>query len=132
MTPILRVIATVCYIIKRKSNNNYERMILMKEVTITKANFESEVINSDIPVLVDFWAAWCGPCKMLSPVLAEIAQEYEGKVKVAKVNIDEEGELAVKYGIMSIPTVLLFKDGQLLNKSVGFTSKENLVKMAGI
>ena len=104
----------------------------MKKVTITKANFESEVINSDIPVLVDFWAAWCGPCKMLSPVLAEIAQEYEGKVKVAKINIDEEGELAVKYGIMSIPTVLLFKNGQLVDKSVGFTSKESLVKMAGI
>lgn len=101
----------------------------MSEVTVTKSNFESEVLNSDIPVLADFWAAWCGPCKMLSPVLAQIAQEYEGKIKVAKINIDEEGELAIKYNILSIPTVLLFKDGQLINKSVGFCSKEELLSM---
>ena len=103
----------------------------MKEVTITKANFESEVLNSDIPVLADFWAAWCGPCKMLSPVLAEIAQEYEGKIKVAKINIDEEGELAVKYGIMSIPTVLLFENGQETKRFIGAKEKDQIAEFCG-
>ena len=99
----------------------------MAEVKITNDNFEAEVAASDIPVLVDFWASWCGPCRMLAPVISEIAEEYEGKVKVGKVNVDEEGELAVKFGIASIPTVILFKNGEPAGKSIGFVPKEQIV-----
>ena len=101
----------------------------MAEITLTKDNFQKEVLESDIPVLVDFWAVWCGPCKMLAPVIEEIAAEYEGKVKVGKVNIDDEQQLAMQYGIMSIPTVILFKDGQAVDKSIGVVPKENIVAM---
>lgn len=101
----------------------------MAEITLTKDNFQQEVLESDIPVLVDFWAVWCGPCKMLAPVIEEIAAEYEGKVKVGKVNIDDEQQLAMQYGIMSIPTVILFKDGQAVDKSIGVVPKENIVAM---
>ena len=95
----------------------------MAEITLTAANFEKEVLESEIPVLVDFWAGWCGPCKMLAPTIAELAKEYEGKVKVGKVNIDEFSSLAIKYGVASIPTVILFKNGQAADKSVGFVPK---------
>lgn len=101
----------------------------MAEITITKENFEEEVLKSDIPVLVDFWAAWCGPCKMLSPIISEIASEYEGKVKVCKVNVDEQAELAISHNVSSIPTVLIFKNGEITNTSVGFVSKEQLVSL---
>ncbi len=103
----------------------------MAEIILTSDNFESEVIASEIPVLVDFWATWCGPCKMLGPVISQIADEYEGKVKVGKVNVDEEEELAAKYGIQSIPTVLLFKGGEVVDQSLGFKPKaffEGLIK----
>lgn len=98
----------------------------MAEIILTEGTFENEVIKSDIPVLVDFWATWCGPCKMLSPIIAEIADEYEGKVKVAKVNVDEQSALAAKYGIMSIPTLILFKNGEIADKTVGFKTKEQI------
>lgn len=101
----------------------------MAEITLTTSNFEKEVLESDLPVLVDFWADWCGPCKMLAPTIEEIAKEYEGKVKVGKVNIDEFAQLAIKYGVASIPTVILFKDGQAVDKSVGFVPKANLEAM---
>ena len=101
----------------------------MSVITITKDNFEAEVLASDIPVLVDFWATWCGPCQMLAPVIEEIAAEYEGKIKVGKVNVDEEGELAMAFRIMSIPTLMLFKDGEAAETMVGFRSKADLVKM---
>ena len=104
----------------------------MAEIKLTAQNFESEVLKADKPVLVDFWAEWCGPCKMLSPVISEIAEEYEGKVKVAKLNIDEEMALAVQYGIASIPTVLLFENGKIVKKSVGFAPKESLIEELGI
>ena len=103
----------------------------MAEIVLTSDNFETEVIASDIPVLVDFWAPWCGPCKMLGPVISELAEEYEGKVKVGKVNVDEEDELAAQYGIQSIPTVLLFKGGEVVEQSLGFKPKaffEDLIK----
>lgn len=102
----------------------------MKEVIVTKENFESEVLKSDIPVLVDFWATWCGPCRMLAPVLEEIAEE--GNVKVGKVNVDEEGELALKFNVMSIPMLVLFKDGQAVKSAVGYMSKEQLKEEMGI
>ncbi len=103
----------------------------MAEITLTNDNFKTEVLESDIPVLVDFWAPWCGPCKMLGPVISELAEEYEGKVKVGKVNVDEEDELAAQYGIQSIPTVLLFKGGEVVEQSLGFKPKaffEDLIK----
>jgi len=104
----------------------------MTEIKLTAENFETEVLGSKIPVLVDFWAEWCGPCKMLAPVIEEIAEEYDGKIKVAKVNIDEEMSLAKKYGIVSIPTILLFENGEIIKKSVGFAPKEALIAELGI
>ena len=103
----------------------------MSEVILTQNNFEEEVLKSDIPVLVDFWASWCGPCKMLAPTIAEIAKDYEGKVKVCKLNIDDDSSIAIKYGIASISTVVLFKNGEVADKSVGFVPKaviENMLK----
>ena len=101
----------------------------MSEIVLTNQNFEAEVMQSDIPVLVDFWAVWCGPCKMLAPIVAEIAQEYAGKVKVGKVNVDDEPALAGRFGISSIPTLILFKNGQQAAVSVGVRPKEELVQM---
>lgn len=100
----------------------------MAEVILTKENFTAEVINSDIPVLVDFWATWCGPCMMLSPVIEELAKEFDGKIKVGKVNVDEQNELAMQYRVASIPTLMLFKNGELAKTSVGFTPKNTIIE----
>ena len=101
----------------------------MAEVKITVSNFESEVLRSDQPVLVDFYADWCGPCRMLAPVLEEIAREYEGGVKVGKVNVDEQMELAQKFGVSRIPLLVVFKDGQPVAKSLGYRPKEEIVNL---
>lgn len=101
----------------------------MSEINLTNQNFEEEVLKSGIPVLVDFFATWCGPCKMLAPVIAELAEKYEGKVKVGKVNVDEENELAMKYQISSIPTLVLFKEGKIINIKVGLSSKSEIENM---
>ena len=94
-------------------------------IELTDATFD-EMINSDIPVLVDFWAPWCGPCKMLAPVIDELADEYEGKAKICKVNTDEHREAAVEYAINAIPTIILFKSGQVEQKWVGMTNKKDI------
>ena len=104
----------------------------MAEITLTSSNFEAEVLNSELPVLVDFWATWCGPCKMIAPVVAEIAEEYEDKVKVGKVNVDEENALAMQYRVASIPTLLLFKGGQVVNTSVGYLPKQAIIEKLGL
>ncbi len=101
----------------------------MAEIVLTNENFDAEVLNSDIPVLVDFWASWCGPCRKIAPVVAEIAEEYDGKVKVGKVNVDEQERLAIRFGISSIPTLLVFKGGQIVNKAVGVRPKSDLEAM---
>ncbi len=92
----------------------------------TDANFQDEVLNADQPVLVDFWAEWCGPCKMLGPVIDELAGEYEGKAKVGKIDIDNNRDAAVQYGIQSIPSIIIFKNGEVVNKFVGISPKDEL------
>ena len=96
------------------------------EITLTKENFESEVLKSDVPVLLDFWATWCGPCMMIAPTLAEIAEENEGKLKVGKINVDDEMELAVKFGVASIPMLVVMKDGKVTNHAVGTMPKAKI------
>ncbi len=101
----------------------------MSEIVLTDENFESEVLQSDLPVLVDFWAEWCVPCRMLSPVVDQIAQEYADKVKVAKLNVDECPETAQKYTIQSIPTLMVFKNGEVASKNIGVIPKRNIEEM---
>ena len=101
----------------------------MSTVKITTANFEQEVLQSQIPVLLDFWADWCGPCRMAAPIIDEIATETAGKVKVGKVNVDTDIELAQRYRIASIPTFLVFKNGELAEKAIGLQSKEDLMNL---
>ncbi len=101
----------------------------MNEVRLTKNNFKDEVLNSDIPVLVDFWATWCGPCRMVAPIVEEIADEYDGRIKVGKVNVDEEPELSMQFRVASIPTLMVFKNGQLVNTAVGYRPKADILAL---
>ena len=101
----------------------------MAEIRITKENFEEEVLRSEIPVLVDFWAVWCGPCRMVAPHVEELAREYDGRVKVGKINVDEEPELAVRYGVESIPTLMVFRDGKQGKTLVGYCMKSQIEKL---
>ena len=104
----------------------------MATVKITKENFKEKVLDSKVPVLLDFWAPWCGPCRMVGPVMEEIAAENAGKAVVGKINVDEEMELAQQFGIMSIPTIMSFSEGKQKNKIIGFRGKEDLVNMLGV
>lgn len=97
------------------------------EMKFTSENFDAEVLNSDKPVLVDFFATWCGPCKMMAPVVEALAGEYDGKVKVGKLDVDEAGDIAARYGVMTIPTIILFKNGEIAYKTVGVQNKAVLV-----
>jgi len=102
------------------------------EVNLTVANFEQEVVKSQQPVLVDFWAPWCGPCRMIAPYLAEIAQENSGKIKVCKLNVDEAPEVATRFAIMSIPALMIFKGGKIMEKRVGAMGKVELQKFVNL
>jgi thioredoxin 1 len=100
----------------------------MKPVTITDENFQKEVIKSELPVIIDFWAAWCGPCRMIAPIVEEIAAEYDGKLKVGKLDVDNNQETSIKYGVRSIPTLLIFKNGQLKDTIIGAVPKSHIVQ----
>ncbi len=100
----------------------------VRPLQVTDANFDSEVLKSTVPVLVDFWAEWCGPCRMIAPIVEEIATDYAGKVKVCKLNVDESQSLASRYGIRSIPSLLIFKAGSVVNQVIGAVPKSELVK----
>ena len=101
----------------------------MAELVITEQNFEEEVLRAKQPVLIDFWAPWCGPCRMMGPIIEQLAEEYEGKAKVGKVNVDEEGELSQAFGVMSIPTIVLVKDGKIVKQAVGARPKAEVEAM---
>lgn len=104
----------------------------MKPITITKANFKQEVLEAKVPVMLDFWAPWCGPCKMVAPILEQLAEDVAGKAIIGKINVDEEMELSQEFGIMSIPTILVFEAGKQKNKMVGFRDKSDLRNMLGV
>ncbi len=101
----------------------------MSVIKISTKNFDSEVINSQIPVLVDFFAEWCGPCKMLSPIIDDIAEQMKSKIKIGKIDIDESPDLASKFSVMTVPTLILFKNGEVVEKSVGVKSKDAIIEM---
>jgi len=98
-------------------------------INLNDKNFEESVSKVSLPVLVDFWAPWCGPCQIVGPIIEELAKENEGKIKVGKINVDESPQVAGKYGVMSIPTMILFKEGKEIRRKVGFESKESLIKL---
>ncbi len=100
----------------------------MSIIEVNESNFTAEVINSDKPVLIDLWAAWCGPCRAIGPIVEEIAEDFAGKVKVAKLNVDENPAIAAKYSVMSIPTLLFFKDGGIQEQIIGLVAKEKIVE----
>jgi thioredoxin 1 len=99
------------------------------EVTVTKSNFDAEVMKSAVPVVADFWAEWCGPCKMIAPVLKDLARDYKDKIKIAKIDVDAEGELAQQFNIVSIPTILVFSKGQVVKQQIGAVPRPALEKM---
>ena len=103
----------------------------MAVITLTKDNFQAEVLSSNVPVLVDFWASWCGPCRMVSPIVDEVAEESDGSYKVGKVNVDEQPELASRFGVMSIPTLIYFQDGKVTGKAVGVQSRVQVLAALG-
>jgi thioredoxin 1 len=101
----------------------------LNTLTLTDAQFDQDVINSEVPVLVDFWAEWCGPCRMMSPTIDAVADDYKGRVKVGKLNVDENGQTAMRYNIRGIPTLLLFKGGKIVEQKVGAVGKSDVTKM---
>ena len=104
----------------------------MKEVVVNEENFESEILNSNLPVLIDFWAGWCGPCRMLSPIVTNIAEKYDGKLKVAKINVDENDNLASKFGVNGIPALFVVKDKKVIKNAVGYMQQEQLENVLGL
>jgi thioredoxin 1 len=106
-----------------------ERLLSDNTIELTTENFDAEVLQSDVPVLVDFWAVWCAPCRMIAPVVEEVAETYSGKVKVGKLNVDENGDIATRYNVRGIPALLMFGDGQVRDQMVGAGSRDRIVNM---
>ena len=104
-------------------------MVVADEITVTKGNFDAEVVKSPVPVIADFWAEWCGPCRMISPILKELAKEYKDKLRIAKINVDQEPDLATQFNIVSIPTLLFFNKGQVVKQQVGAVPRQALEKI---
>jgi thioredoxin len=102
---------------------------MAEEVTVTKSNFDAEVMKSAVPVLADFWAEWCGPCRVIAPILKDLAKEYPDKLKIAKINVDQEPEIAMQFNITSIPTLLFFKQGQMVKQQIGAMPRQALEKI---
>ena len=127
--PMGTITQGICKLKKKNYKSSTKGVILMTELKITAANFENEVLHSDKPVLLDFYADWCGPCKMLSPILHELAEEKSGTLKVGKVNVDEQMELAMRFQVSSIPMLVVFKDGKAVAKSVGYRPKSEIAAM---
>ena len=127
--PMGTITQGICKLKKKNYKSSTKGVILMTELKITAANFENEVLRSDKPVLLDFYADWCGPCKMLSPILHELAEEKSGTLKVGKVNVDEQMELAMRFQVSSIPMLVVFKDGKAVAKSVGYRPKSEIAAM---
>jgi thioredoxin 1 len=109
-----------------------EEFYMSEPIHVTDATFQAEVLEADLPVITDFWAEWCGPCRMIAPVLEDIAKEYDGKLKVAKLNVDENPNTAIQYGVQSIPTLILFKNGQAVGRVIGAMPKERLLERLGL
>ncbi|HTZ52263.1 MAG TPA: thioredoxin, partial [Spirochaetia bacterium] len=109
--------------------NGYEGVHMAEEVTVTRSNFDAEVMKSPVPVVADFWAEWCGPCKMIAPVLKELARDYKDKIKIAKIDVDAEIDLAQQFNIVSIPTILVFNKGQVVKQQIGAVPRPALEKM---
>lgn len=99
---------------------------MSEHIIVTNANFETEVLKSPVPVLLDFWAPWCGPCRMIGPLIEQLAEEYSGRIKVGKANVDEETDLASRHGVVSIPTLVVYKDGKIVNQTAGALPKQNI------
>jgi thioredoxin 1 len=102
---------------------------MAEEITVTSSNFDTEVVKSTVPVVADFWAEWCGPCKMIAPILKDLAKDYKDKIKIAKIDVDAEGELALQFNIVSIPTILVFSKGQVVKQQIGAVPRQALEKM---
>ena len=102
---------------------------MAEEITVTSSNFDTEVVKSAVPVVADFWAEWCGPCKMIAPILKDLAKDYKDKIKIAKIDVDAEGELAQQFNIVSIPTILVFNKGQVVKQQIGAVPRQALEKM---
>lgn len=124
----MKAFAIVCFIISQRT----KEVFAMAEVKITKDNFTPEVLKCDVPVLLDFWAEWCGPCRMLAPIVEEIADEYDDVIKVGKVNVDEEPELSSVFNVSSIPTLVVIDHGKANKSAVGYMSKEKVLELLGL